>query len=576
MSNPQGSGRGLTGVGKLISVVLVLGLVALGGWIVMTQMNKPKPGPATNTAVTGGGGSVAPRGGVSVKFDTSDLVETETKVPRLDPAMAYAPAAGAPIDIELSQYAGYAGLIVANGGLDPNDNSYFNTKYKFKVRLKISEEESWSALNSGKMAASATTADVLAVYGRQFQVVVPAQIGYSRGADGLVVRNDIKKVNDLKGKVVAAAQFTESDFFIRYLAKEAGIEINMLADLSSAPDADKINVVYCKDGLAAGDLFVKALNAGSKAVAGCATWAPKTSEIPAASNGRAKLLVSNKNLLIIADILIANRGWAEKNPDKVAALVDGLLYGNKAVRNDPAGNADVIGKALKWDRAKTLAELQKVHLANLPEQQAFFAAGMTQGGSFASIYQSAILDYGTDLIPNAMDSERFVSGDALKAAAASGAYAGDAAAITPLSSGPSAMSETDPVLSKDIRFFFEANKSVLDMTTPKNLEQNLAQLNAIKKIMDVSPGSRIILVGHVDNAKIPELLKSGGQALVDRTAIEAVQLSKDRANEVMSQVVKTQKVDPKRLEVVGKGWSQPIGTDSDKNRRVEVQWFTLE
>ena len=69
---------------------------------------------------------------------------------------------------------------------------------------------------------------MLAAYGRQFHAVVPAQIGYSRGADGLVVRSDIKKINDLKGKIVATAQFTEADFFIRYLAQEAGLPINVL------------------------------------------------------------------------------------------------------------------------------------------------------------------------------------------------------------------------------------------------------------------------------------------------------------------------------------------------------------
>ncbi len=98
------------------------------------------------------------------------------------------------------------------------------------MKLSVSEEESWGKLNSGKIAASVTTVDVLAVYGRQFQVTVPAQIGYSRGADGLVVRNEIKKINDLKGKIVATGQFTEVDFFIRYLAQEAGLEVNMLGE----------------------------------------------------------------------------------------------------------------------------------------------------------------------------------------------------------------------------------------------------------------------------------------------------------------------------------------------------------
>ncbi len=80
-----------------------------------------------------------------------------------------------------------------------------------------------------------TTVDVLAAYGRQFHAVVPVQIGYSRGADGLVVRADIKKINDLKGKMVATAQFTEADFFLRYLAQEAGLAVNMLGSLDATP-----------------------------------------------------------------------------------------------------------------------------------------------------------------------------------------------------------------------------------------------------------------------------------------------------------------------------------------------------
>jgi NitT/TauT family transport system substrate-binding protein len=56
-----------------------------------------------------------------------------------------------------------------------------------------------------------------------------------------------------------------------------------------------------------------------------------------------------------------------------------------------------------------------------------------------------------------------------------------------------------------------------------------------------------------------------------------MKLSKDRASEVMKQLVAVEKVDPKRLETVGKGWMQPASaTDVDLNRRVEVQWFTLE
>src|SRR6185503_753985 len=302
------------------------------------------------------------------------------------------------VDVELSEYAGYSGFIAANGGLAPSENSVFFKKYGFKVSIKLSEEESWPQLNTGKMAASATTADVLAIYGKQFQVIVPAQIGYSRGADGLVVRTSIKRINDLKGKIVAAEQFTEADFFIRYLAQEAGLGINMLPDLKTAPDADKLNLIYCKDEVAAGDLFLRDVKEGGNTLAGCVTWDPTTTRLANDSGGKAHVITTTKNLLVVADILIVNKGFAQQNPKMVAGLVDGLLEGNRMVRDNPASQYDVIVKAFKWDRQKTEAELAKVHLANLPENLAFFSGAIDAAGSFGGIYQSAVYAYGNQLI----------------------------------------------------------------------------------------------------------------------------------------------------------------------------------
>ena len=54
-------------------------------------------------------------------------------------------------------------------------------------------------------------------------------------ADGIVVRSEIKRINQLKGKVLTTAQFTEADFFIRYLAQEAGLEINAIGSLDATP-----------------------------------------------------------------------------------------------------------------------------------------------------------------------------------------------------------------------------------------------------------------------------------------------------------------------------------------------------
>jgi len=550
----------MTARGKLLFTVIFLALVGFG---IKQWWPKLKPHAAassTQTAVDSSPGAPAIK-----------LAETQYEVPKLAPPAPYTPKDNI-VDIELSEYAGYAGLIAANGGLEPNDNSIFAKKHGFKVRLKLSEEESWSALNSGKMAASATTVDVLAAYGKQFQVVVPAQIGFSRGADGLVVRTDIKRINDLKGRVLVASQFTEADFFIRYLAQEAGLTVALMSDLKSKPDPEKLNLVYCEAGPDAGDSFLADILAGGNQLAGCVTWAPKTNEVADGSGGKARVLTTNANLLIIADILIVNKGFAQAQPKMVAGLVDGLIEGNRMVRENPDAQLDVVGKAFKWDRAKTKTELAKVHLSNGPENLAFIGGAIDAAGSFSGIYQSALLAYGNELIKNPLDAARFLDPQHLKALETAGAFAGQQIAIQPIKSGGGGPVEGDPLLSKNIRFIFEPNSSKLDV----NNQENLKSLAGLRRLLEISPGSRILLRGHVDNSKVEDFRKQGGESYLREMALRAMQLSKDRASEIAHQLAEREKVDPARLDTVGRGWEEPLGKSMDENRRVEAQWMTLE
>ena len=548
----------MTTRGKIIFTLLFLAFVGFG---VVRWWGKLKPssGPLSKIA------EVA-KEGADIK-----LAETQFEIPKLDPPATYQ-AKDNIIDIELSEYAGYAGIIAANGGLEPNDNSIFAKKFGFKVRIKLSEEESWSALNSGKMAASATTVDVLAVYGRQFGVTVPVQIGFSRGADGIVVRKDVKRVNDLKGKVLTASQFTESDFFIRYLAQEAGLGVHMLSDLTEKPDPNKINLVYADDAFVACDHFMKELDGGDQRILGCVTWAPRTTEAVEESKGKATLLTTNKNLLVIADILIVNKGFAQAQPKMVEGLVAGLLEGNRLVRDNPGPHLDTIGKAFKWDRAKTQGELTKVHLSNGPENLAFFSGAIDAAGSFGGIYQSAVYAYGTELIKDPVDSDRFADTTVLKALDAAGTFAGQQIAIAPIKTGGSGGVESDPLLSKNIRFLFTPNSAQLDISNAENIKS----LAALKQLLQVSPGSTILLRGHVDNSRVEDFRKQGGEPFVRQMAMKSVDFSKQRANEIKRLLIEREKIDAVRLDVVGRGWEEPLGTDMEQNRRVEAQWFTLE
>ena len=559
----------MTTKGKIVLTLLILGVLGFGVWKWLPQLTSQSPNSPTASQTSAPGQTRTES--VTAIIQAVELAETQTEVPKLAAPGAYQPKDNT-VEIELSEYAGYAGLIVANGGLAPNENSAFFKKHGFKLAIKLSEEESWSALNSGKMAASATTADVIAIYGRQFQVVVPAQIGFSRGADGVVVRSDIKRINQLKGKILATAQFTEAEFFIRYLAQEAGLAINMLPDLKTAPDADKLNLVFCKDAFAAGDLFLREVKAGRNLLAGCVTWAPKTTEVAEGSGGKAHVLTTSKNLLIVADVLIVNKGFAQQNPKMVAGLVEGLLEGNRQVRDNPTPWLDLIGKAFKWDRAETQAELAKVHLSNLPENLAFFSGAIDAAGSFGGIYQSAVFAYGSAILKDPVDGDRFLDLAHLKAIEQAGTFKDQKVAIAPIRSTGGAPVEGDPLLSKDIRFLFAPNSANLDITN----QDNLKNLESIKRLLQVSPGSIVLLRGHVDNSMVEEFRKRGGEAFVRQMALKSIDFSKQRANEIKRLLIEKHGIDTKRLDAVGRGWEEPLGTDNDQNRRVEAQWFTLE
>ena len=547
-----------TALGRLVSLVLVAGLIGLGGYMVWNRMGNRAAAPGGATESTDAGGA-------------PEVQEVKVEVPKLSPPAAFQFKDNI-VPIEISEYAGYAGLIAANGGMEPTENSLFFKNHGFKVKLSISEDESWSELNEGKIAASVTTVDVLAAYGRQLHAVVPAQIGFSRGADGVVVRTDIKRINQLKGKTIASAQFTEVDFFIRYLAQEAGLQVNALGSLDAAPNPDRLNVVYTEDGFEAGDLFLNDVKSGKNRLAGCVTWEPKVSEVVSGSGGQAHILTTNRNLLIVADVLIVHRGFAQEQPKIVQGLVQGLLEGNRLMRDKPDQNIDVVARAFKWNRDKAAQELKNVHLSNLPENLAFFSGAIDAAGSFGGIYQSAVLAYGSEVIKDPPDPSRFADTAALQAIDKLGIFKEQKVAIAPIRTSATGSVEADPLLSKDIRFLFEPNSAALDQAN----QDNTKNLDAIKRLLQVSPGSTLLLRGHVDNAKVEEFRKQGGDAYVRTQALRAMALSKDRAAEIRKLLIDRYTIDPKRIDIVGRGWEEPAGPNSDLNRRVEVQWFTVE
>jgi NitT/TauT family transport system substrate-binding protein len=257
----------------------------------------------------------------------------------------------------------------------------------------------------------------------------------------------------------------------------------------------------------------------------------------------------------------------------VKGLVHGILEGNRRLRDNQAENVAVVAKAFKWTEEEARDELAHVHLSNAPENKAFFAGTIDSAGSFGGIFQSSVLAYGS-VIRNPVDPARFVDTTFVDGLLKRSPFSEQQIAIAPIRSSTQSALEGDPLLSKDIRFFFEPNSSNLDRTAAQNQEY----LQTIKRFLQVSPGSTVVLRGHVDNARIGEFRQSGGEQLVQSMAMKAMELSRQRSMAVTDALLaKFPEIDKSRVESVGRGWEEPTDSaDAAQNRRVEVQWFTIE
>jgi len=97
---------------------------------------------------------------------------------------------------------------------------------------------------------------------------------------------------------------------------------------------------------------------------------------------RPTMITTNRNLLIIADILIVNRGFAEAKSRDRQRAGRRRARRHRMVRENPQPQLDVIAKAFGWTKAEASSNLKDVHLSNLPENVAFFSGAIDAAGSY--------------------------------------------------------------------------------------------------------------------------------------------------------------------------------------------------
>lgn len=481
------------------------------------------------------------------------------------------------VEFPINVWPGWAPIIVANAGLEPNEQSVFAQKYGFYVRLSIVDDpvKARDLFASGQSHVLWGTLDMMALFAPELVKdsrtvpVVCQQIDFSAGGDGVVARGDIRSINDFrmqngKRKKVVLAQNSPSHYLIMSLLIDAGIDPNDV-DFKWAADAPSAAKIFVQDS--SFDAFVG--------------WSPDIYAVTDKLKGTRLVVTTGTANHLIADVWAVRNDFYRDHPEVVTGLVRGIFDGMDQVRKDPKTAAKALAMAFKIpeeDCGKMIGSDGGIaegdaHLTNYRENAKFFLDPFNPA-NFEVVWNSASTIYKSlGTIDATVPAAKVKASSILTGLAETYKEVRDLSqptfrpdALTKLS----AEAGSGQVLTKAVMISFEPNKSTLnpdyDTTIPATLEE-------IGKLAGKFGNAYIIIEGNTDASR---------KGIVPTDLVR--QLSYDRADAVRKAIMDKYKFDPNKFKVVGNGWDNPLPGCTDpsnaehnkKNRRVEVKVFPLE
>lgn len=220
-----------------------------------------------------------------------------------------------------------------------------------------------SALKSGKLDALAAPVDYFALSaGNGVPAVIVMAIDESVGGDGIVAKKSVKSFADLRGKKVAAQKGLPSDFFLRALLQQNGMDVK---------DIDYIDMETAQAGAAflAGDLDAAVV------------WEPWLTK--AKEQGKGHILASTRDYRnLIVDCLAFSPTVVQTKPDDVQRIVNALLKAIDYAKAHPVEASEIMAKYFEVDPPNYRALLNGVEFADLRRNREYFGTRESPGPLF--------------------------------------------------------------------------------------------------------------------------------------------------------------------------------------------------
>ncbi|MFA5263358.1 MAG: phosphate ABC transporter substrate-binding/OmpA family protein [Opitutaceae bacterium] len=480
------------------------------------------------------------------------------------------------VQFPINVWPGWAPIIVANNGLEPNEGSVFFQKYGFYVKLSIVDDpvKARDLFASGHSHVLWGTLDMIALFAPELVKdsrtvpVICQQVDWSGGGDGVVARGDIRNINDLRmhdgmRRKVVLAQNSPSHYLIMTLLIDAGI------------DPAQVDFKWAADAPAAAKIFVQ--DQSFDAFVG---WSPDIYTVTDKVPGTRLVVTTGSANHLLADVWAVRNDFYRDHPDIVANLVRGIFDGMDMVRKNIPSAAQALSNAYNIPVEDCQGMIGKdggvaegdAHLTNYRENVNFFLDPMNPS-NFETVWNRASTIYKSlGVIDASVPSAK------VKAAAILAKISEEYREVRDLSQPsfkPGALFKTaeadsNEILTKSVIISFEPNKTVLNLDYDANIP---AVMEEIGKLAGTFGNAYIVIEGNTDASR---------KGVVPADLVR--QLSYDRADSVRKAILGKYKFDPNKFKVVGNGWENPASGCTDasnpehnkKNRRVEVKVFPLE
>jgi len=255
------------------------------------------------------------------------------------------------VAIGMSGWTGFAPLTLAK------EAGIFKRNGLDVTIKKIPQKDRHLAIASGDIQCAATTVETWIAWNAAGVATTQIfQLDKSFGADGMVVKPNITKIADLKGKKVAAdAPGTATYFTLAWMLKKNGLSIKDVEVVNLSPQA-------------AANAFI----AGNAQIDAGMTYEPFLSAVRAKPEA-GKIIATTLDYPMIMDTFGCTPKFLAENPKAAQALANAYFDAVAMIKAEPARSFEIMGAAVKQTADKFEASQKYLRWQDKAANQKFFA-----------------------------------------------------------------------------------------------------------------------------------------------------------------------------------------------------------